>query len=206
MHCGKWQVASGEVTIHPYKKRMLELMKDKTSKFLTNCFIYDNQIAEILKSNPHSCINLSIDAGTAETWHKVKGVNNFRNVLENLSKYSNSCISPEQITLKYIILPGINDNKNDYQGVIDIMKKLKIKSLIISRDNRFKIEKMILSQSIVRKKKNAVEQYSSVDHATGYLAAMLIKNGLKAEDGTFWPDEYERANRLAAELLQAGEI
>ncbi len=65
---------------------------------------------------------------------------------------------------------------------------------------------MILSQSIVRKKKNAVEQYSSVDHATGYLAAMLIKNGLKAEDGTFWPDEYERANRLAAELLQAGEI
>lgn len=196
-----WQAASGEITIHPYKDRILNLMEDKATKILTNCFIFDEKIAKILNLNPRASINLSIDAGTSETWYKVKGVDNFETVLDNLVKYSESSISPEQVTLKYIILPGVNDNLKDYQGVIDIMKRLKIRKLIISYDNRFRIEKLIISHSNMRMKKLDRQQYSATDIAIRHLAAMLMKNGLEAEDGLFWPDEYEKSNQLADKLL-----
>lgn len=202
-----WQSASGEITIHPYKEKILDLMKDKVAKFLTNCFIFDEAIAKILEGNPQSSINLSIDAGTSETWYKVKGVDNFDTVVDNLVKYSQRSIRPEQITLKYIILPGINDNLNDYQAVIEIMKRLKIKKLIISRDNRFRLEKLIASCKI--RHEFTKKRYSLVDKATAYLMAMLKKNGMIADNGSFWPDEYdeyEKVNLLADELLKSNNI
>lgn len=200
-----WQAASGEISIHPYKDRILDLMKDETSKFLTNCFVFDEKIAEILSRNPQSSINLSIDAGTSGTWYKVKGVNNFHTVRENLTKYSAKAICPEQITLKYIILPGINDNLVDYQGVIGIMKHLNIKKLIISRDNRFRIEKLIISHNRLRRGLRK-EQYNLTDEATGYLTAMLKKNYMIAENGSFWPDEYEKVGAIADKLLESNRV
>ncbi|WP_225999290.1 radical SAM protein [Paenibacillus sp. BJ-4] len=182
-----WQAASGEITIHPYREKIYDLMKDKAAQFLTNCFIFDKKIAAILGANPRSSINLSIDAGTSETWYKVKGVNNFDKVMNNLDKYSASSVHPEQITLKYIILTGINDNLEDYQGVINIMKRLKIEKLVISRDNRTKTEKLIVSHNNRVKDKFYTEQYSPTDKATDDLTAMLKENGMTAEIASFGP-------------------
>ena len=187
-----WQVASGEIAIHPYKDKILKLVRDKNVRILTNSFIYDEGVAEILNENCLASINLSIDAGTSKTWNKVKGVNNFDNVLKNLEKYSACSIRPEQVTLKYIILPGINDNLEDYQGIIDIMKQLKIKKLIISRDNRFRIEKLIICNSYKSKPEYNNERYSVTDRAAGYLTAMLRQSGMSAENGFFWPDDYQK--------------
>ena len=132
------QIASGEITIHPYKDKMIEMVDGFTTLFLSNCFKFDQGIADHLKSNPHSRINLSIDSGTAITWKKVKGFNNFNTVLNNLRKYYNYCdqVNHQQIELKYIILPGINTRMQDYLGVINIMKELNVKKLIISKDLR----------------------------------------------------------------------
>lgn len=66
----RWQVSSGEITIHPYKDRIIELVKNKSSIFYTNCFLFDEKIAGILHDNPNSAINLSIDAGLPQTWKK----------------------------------------------------------------------------------------------------------------------------------------
>lgn len=183
-----WKISSGEITIHPYKERIYDLAKEKAAKFLTNGFIFDGKLAEILGRNPRSSINLSIDSGTSETWYKVKGVDNFDKVMNNLAKYSASSLRPGQITLKYIILPGTNDNLEDYRGVIEIMKRLKIEKLIISRDNRTRMEKSIISRSHRFRHKLDKEQYSPIDEATGYLTAMLKENGITAEIDTFGPD------------------
>ncbi len=43
-----WQISTGEITIYPFKKRILNLVKNKTSVFYTNAFIYDEQIAQNL--------------------------------------------------------------------------------------------------------------------------------------------------------------
>lgn len=131
-----WQLSSGEITIHPYKKRLLELVDGLNVSFLSNCFVFDFGIADHLRKNPKSTLNLSIDSGRSITWRKVKGVNNFCKVLENLKRYCSyvNQDAVQQITLKYIVMPGINTDIRDYTGVINIMKENKIWNLIISRD------------------------------------------------------------------------
>jgi uncharacterized Fe-S cluster-containing radical SAM superfamily enzyme len=154
---------------------------------------FDEKIAENLKANPNSSINLSIDAGTPKTWHRIKGVDNFETVTMNLVKYFNSSSRPGQITLKYIILPGVNDSLEDFASVIEIMKILKTGQLSIARDTR---KKYTLGE----------EQTEILIRAAGYLAAMLHKNGLTINAFTYAPAERERIGEFATELLQSGIV
>ena len=133
-----WQISCGEITIHPYKERIFDLIKGQRAVFYTNCFIYDEKIAENLRTNQDSSINLSIDAGTPKTWHKVKGIDNFEDVMMNLTHYYVDGSHPGQITLKYIIFPDTNDSEDDYLCLMEYMKILKVKHLSISRDTRIK--------------------------------------------------------------------
>ena len=43
-----------------------------------------------------------------------------------------------QLSLKYIVLPGINDNEEDYISLMNLMNQLGAETLEISRDLRFK--------------------------------------------------------------------
>ena len=133
-----WQVSSGEITIHPYRDRILSLVKNKNTHFLTNAIIYDEDIARNISENKNSKINFSIDAGTPQTWEKVKGVGNFNKVFDNIMQYRKASINANQINLKYIVLPGINDSKEDYEGIVKIMKELGLSVLTISRDSLVK--------------------------------------------------------------------
>lgn len=158
-----WTVSSSEIAIHPYKVAILKLVEDQATLINTNCFLYDRQIAQILATNLNSKICLSIDSGTPETWFKIKGVNNFETVNNNLHKYSKSCIKSGQILLKYIVLPGINDSQEDYSSVIEIMKRLQVENLWISRDKRIKY---IIGH----------EDSIALKEASVRLIAMLMKN------------------------------
>jgi hypothetical protein len=188
-----WQVSSGEIAIHPYKERILSLVKDRRTMFYTNCFIFDEGVANNLSKNQNSAINLSIDSGTPGTWFKVKGVDNFDIVTDNLVKYYTLSTRPGQITLKYIVLPGMNDNLGDYQSVIEIMKVLQVKHLDLSRNTRIKYA-------------SDAEQDENLIGAAGYLVALLHKNGMSFGLFTYKPNERERVIAFAHELLKSGEV
>lgn len=190
-----WQVSSGEIAIHPYRDRILNLVKNKSAIFYTNCFIFDEKVAQNLSSNPSSKINLSIDSGTPKTWYKVKGVDNFSHVMDNLVKYFNSSSGQNQITMKYIVLPGINDYIEDYFSVIEIMKILKVKHLSVSRDVHIKY-------SNDDKSKNT----ANLIGAAGYLAAMLHKNEFTLDLFTYTPDERKLVVEFANKLLNTGQV
>ncbi|GHV78197.1 hypothetical protein AGMMS49942_30180 [Spirochaetia bacterium] len=186
-------VSFGEITIHPYKDRIFNLIKNNTAIFFTNCFIFSEQIAQNLASNPHSEINLSIDSGTAQTWFKVKGVDNFEKIKNNLIEYQAACLRPEQIQLKYIVLPGINDSCEDYSSLIELMKVLELSHLELSRDN-IGIKYDIVQQNVV------VE-------ASASLAAMLIKNKMTYSFfAPFTPTEQRQITECANEFSQADRV
>ncbi len=189
----RWQVSSGEIAIHPYKDRIFSLVRDQAATFYTNCFLFEEGVAANLSANPNSAINLSIDAGTPKTWHKVKGVDNFEAVTTNLVKYYGRSARPGQISLKYIVLPGINNTQADYFSVIEIMKILKVPHLTVSRDMR---EKYTLT----------AEQREMLIGAAGYLVAMLHKNRMTLDMFTYTPEERERVAALANSLLQTGKV
>ena len=186
-----WTISSGEITIHPYKDRILDIVKNRSASFWTNCFKYDERIADNLLKNPRSRIHLSIDSGTPETWRKVKGFDNFTEVMGNLIKYYNNSTHSEQIALKYILLPGVNDSYKDYSQLIEIMEKLCIMRLTISRDTFLEY-------------KMTAEENGALMKASGLLTAMLTHAGLKYDFHAFSPHEIECIQLHKVELIHSG--
>ena len=193
-----WQVSSGEITIHPYKDRIYDLIKDSTATFLTNGFIYDEKIGANLAANQHSGIFMSIDCGTPQTWNKIKGVNNFDTVMDNLSKYLAISARPGQIILKYIILPGINDDTEEYRSVIKIMNDLKVRHMTIACDLRTNNNKYSHDK----------EQREDLIKSAGLFVAMLHKNGMASgmHPAAYTLEEADKAAAYANELLKSGVV
>lgn len=189
----KWQVSSGEITIHPYHDRIMELVRGKRAVFYTNCMKFDEAIAQNLHDNPSSAINLSIDSGTAETWKAIKGVDNFDKILENLARYHAVSTRPGQITLKYILLPGVNDVFEDYLSLMEIIKTLEVQHLALSRDVRTKYS-MSREESI------------RLAGSAASLLALCRKQGISTDMFNFTQEEQTEALRLAGEILEKGLI
>lgn len=131
------QFAGGEITINPYKEEIYEAAKRALAwspelrlEFFSNCFLYDQAIADILSLGKASYLQCDLDAGTPETYIKVKGFNRFDVVRENLKKYAQY----GTVKLKYIVLPGWNDSQADYEGTIALMESLGLKELILSME------------------------------------------------------------------------
>ena len=171
-HDATYEVGSGEISIHPYKDKILDFVKGQTTVFLTNGFVYNEKIAAHLSTNPSSCIYCSLDAGTAETWRRVKGVDTFDMAMETLAKYCAKAAQPKQIVLKYIILPDINTNQDDYEAVVQILKRLGLRRLVIAGDVTM----------------NKQEQLDKTIDAAGHLLATLQRNGIEAGWDAFNPN------------------
>lgn len=188
-----WQISSGEIAIHPYRDRIMRLVEGRAAMFYTNCMKFDEAIAKNLHDNPNSAINLSIDAGTPQTWRKIKGVDNFEKVLDNLTRYYHASAQRGQITMKYIVLPDINDIYEDYISLMEIMKTLQVKHLTLSRDTR-------------KKYNMTPEDRIKLTGAAAYLLALCHKNGISNDMFTYTQEEQAEAVRLANEILQSGQL
>jgi len=96
-------LASGEISANPMASEIVPVFADIKCRFLTNGIIYSEAIEKVLR-NGKSYVNISLDAGTKETFGKVKGTDaeNFDKALENIRGYSQFA---NYIELKYIILP-----------------------------------------------------------------------------------------------------
>lgn len=187
----RWQVSCGEITIHPYKDRILDLIGGHAATFYTNCFKYDEKIAQNLRDNPYSAIDLSIDAGTPATWYKVKGVDNFETVAMNLTQYYIATGRPGQIALKYIVLPGINDTEEDYNSLMEMMEILKVTHLSVSRDTR-------------KKYKMSEKETNELAVAAGRLVAMCQRRNITNDAFTYTPEEQQLILAIATRLLETG--
>ena len=81
-----------------------------------------------MRTNNKAILCCDLDAGTPETYIKVKGFHKFYDVVSHLKRYAKS----GSVRIKYIILPGINDLKEDYEGMIAILKELELLELQLS--------------------------------------------------------------------------
>ena len=74
-------------------------LQPRTQRFFSNAIDYSEEIASLLHSDKAS-LTTSVDAGTAETFRKVRGVDAYTKVLRNLKKYYD--VSPRNVVIKYI--------------------------------------------------------------------------------------------------------
>jgi hypothetical protein len=174
-----WEFASGEIAIHPYRSRFLDLVGGRVAFFFTNCFKYDPGVAANRAANPESGVLFSVDAGTRETWRKVKGFDNYYAVVENQHRYRSGA-RPSQLRLKYIIFPGVNDGQADFEGAIALAKSLGRDYMVLAHDHR-----------------SSGDPRGALADAAGRFAVALARNGMRSvfDPVTFTAREVEAIGR-----------
>lgn len=125
----------GEPTVLKEFPKIVDLlMKIKANHFsiLTSGILYSKAIEKALKYfNLVVCV--SIDAGTRETYQKLKRMDKFDEVVKNLKKYKKSAKNTDdKLELKYIIIDGINDNEKEIKKWLDLTSELGIKRASVS--------------------------------------------------------------------------
>ena len=86
----------------------------------------------MIKKNLGS-INISLDSASPEVYKKVKGVDCYQRVINNLEKYCS--INPSNINLKYIIFDANNDI-SEIKKFLFLAKKLNVERVEFSFDFR----------------------------------------------------------------------
>ena len=83
----------------------------------------------------------SLDAGTAETYRKVKQINAFERVLENVRRYiKEDVFGGRFIVPKYLIVKGTNDNEEEFGAYLEIVRSLGLKTVSLAFDYRLKAD------------------------------------------------------------------
>ena len=123
------ELCNGEITVHPQKQQIYDYLDDYTVMFITNGLIFDEEIHKKMTTE-RGIINVSIDSGSASTFKRVKGVDGYERVVGNLEKYNQN--RKGIMNLKYILLPGINDEITDLDNFIDLCSDLTVSSAHIS--------------------------------------------------------------------------
>ncbi len=125
------EIGTGEICVNPRQNEIFDVADNYFTFLFTNAGIYSERIAAQIKNGNALQLLVSVDAGTEETFRKVKGTPAFKNVRENLKKYRRFGNS---IYIKYVFLPGINDTDEDVDGFIALAKEVDVREITISRN------------------------------------------------------------------------
>ena len=122
-------IGGGEPTLHCEFPKIIDLFVDRlnaTMKIYSSGIIYSDAILKALKSN-RCILSISLDSGNKELYKKIKNVDKFDEVVQNISKYCNSLEIKERelfVEMKYVILPDINDSEEYVLEFLNLVKKL----------------------------------------------------------------------------------
>ena len=119
--------------------RLTKIVNIKSIRFFTNSTKNSKGISNWLK-NGKAQITTSIDAGSEETFRKVRGINGIQRVLSNLENYKKLIDNPQKITIKYIF-NNYNYQNEDIKLFIENLVKYDLSSLPLQISIDFKIEK-----------------------------------------------------------------
>lgn len=100
----------------------------------TNAIKFSQGLYDSIKYGGNDVV-ISLDCGTKETYKKIKRVDTFDRVVNNIYKYAEA--NPERVTLKYILIPGINDTMSEYNKFLKICENANIKNVRIDVDCRY---------------------------------------------------------------------
>ena len=125
------ECSPGEITIHPRRQEFYDFIEKNafSTVFASNAGVFDERLACLMQKKKCDLL-VSIDSGTTETFKKVRGIDLFYKVRDNLKKYREYS---SNILLKYIILSE-NCQKKDLDGFIELCKEIKPAQMILAGD------------------------------------------------------------------------
>jgi len=129
------QLSNGEFTCNKHCESMLDILLEKKwkVKLVSNMSVWRDKLATLMETGRVIKLLTSLDAGTPETFKKVRGVNVFDRVIANLKRYPVRNIN---LILKYTFMEGINDNETDVDKFYEIVKEVGCKTIVLSSDQQ----------------------------------------------------------------------
>ena len=131
------EFAGGECTELQEFDKIMDLLSKNHCKFTINSsgIKFNKKIEKNLKNKTLNLV-ISPDAGTKETYEKIKNVKMFDKVWENIKKYSKAQQNDEhnefgKLKLKYVIIPDTNDNKYEFSEFIEKCVNINCHNIII---------------------------------------------------------------------------
>jgi molybdenum cofactor biosynthesis enzyme MoaA len=118
----------GEFTVDKRHHAFLRKIGKYPLMLFSNGYRYSQAVADALRQG-HAELYVSVDAGTRESYLKIKGVDGFERVRENLRKYSECGM----VVLKYIMFEGINVNDTDLGNFYEFSDEV-ADMVVLSRD------------------------------------------------------------------------
>lgn len=129
----------GECTVLDEFEQIIELLApivEKRILIYSSGLISSPAIKKLLEQDKCMLVT-SLDSGCPETYKKIKRIDGFEKVLSTIKEYKKSAGENfKHVTLKYILLPSINDNIEEIQKFIDILKALGVKNAFLEVDHR----------------------------------------------------------------------
>ncbi|RXE85350.1 glycosyltransferase [Pseudoalteromonas sp. A757] len=132
----------GEPTSDKHFSKLLlqttERLPLSSNRVITNAVVFNKAIYELLLAKKVS-IFTSIDAGTEETFVKIRGKNSLHKVMENLVKYSSA--NAEAVTVKYIFTDG-NKFQAEIRAFAELIARYQLKACNFQISFDFKEERI----------------------------------------------------------------
>lgn len=93
---------------------------------------------------------ISLDSGTRETYKKIKSFDYFDKVVSNIKKYQKGLdeVKNSLISLKYIFIPGVNDNMEELQKWLDLVVDLGIKNIKVEIEHQWYVKNRYIPENI----------------------------------------------------------
>ena len=139
-NAGTIDFAGGEPTIYcEFEDLLHEFIKNDFKKIIihTNAIKKSNSIIKGLKKGVVRIL-VSIDAGSKDVHRKVKQVDSYDKVWNNLKEYAkHQPKNADYVKAKYIIVPGLNDTEEEINIWLNKCKDINIKSVVLNLDFRW---------------------------------------------------------------------
>jgi poly(ribitol-phosphate) beta-N-acetylglucosaminyltransferase len=111
-------------------------LKPRTNYIFTNVTVYKEVIAELLRKNAGTIV-VSIDAGTPQTFKKVRGLDAFEKVFRNLQRYAS--IEGQNINIKYILMEE-NSSEEELLGFVENVQKHNLEKCTFQISANYKLD------------------------------------------------------------------
>lgn len=136
--------AMGEPTILKKFDDIIKIFVKGGNKYFalyTNGIHFSKMTAEVLaQKDVEIKVIISLDAGSREVFKKVKKTDKFDTVCKNIKKYALAAQKShaEHLGIKYIIIPNINDNKEEIDKWLNLcINELHVKYLIADIEEKW---------------------------------------------------------------------
>ena len=130
-------MSGGEITIYPEFEELFSILfnyLESCIEIFSSGIKYLEIINEAFKKNRCRMV-ISLDSGCRETYLKIKQVDCFEQVVNNVAKYTSSSENAkEKIVLKYILVDDVNDNKEEIEKFIKTVVSLGVKNVRMDVD------------------------------------------------------------------------